>query len=538
MTDSTLNTDDQRELDAYIDALCDERLNQEGFTCLNDLLDTQEAARRHYLYRMDLHHTLRWNGRALATHRAIGQLIEAGVKADDFAAAGCPTNIPATTPAIPTTASYKLPQVSQWTRYAAALVLLTLSVGLWIMTQTAPPAATVASIAPRPMPTQTIQAAAYVRQTSEAQWNDTDASTPHAETGALPAGNVHLQSGVAQIELISGTMLTVQGPARLEILGDNRVILLEGTAVALTPPRARGFVLLTKGMKVTDAGSEFGVHVDLTRHAKVAVFRGEVHTFIQSELLGEHRARLTRDDGLTLDLNGSVTTAIGDASRYAALRQPENTASPTVANPGFEYPRAVGKATHAPAGWTLLAHPIANADQMDIRAGLMIPTGANQPGQSTPGAYPRAAEGRQWAYLNARAYQDGRVGYTSMHQAVGDVVAGATYQLELTIAAPGPTGPKRAGFAASLWAGSHVNGPTTLLEEWRPSDQEASKEKSRVRFIHQTSEHALDRGRVLFLVIQAVPAEGLGVRQILVDDIDLRIMNAGAIANLPTNTNL
>ncbi|MHC4996185.1 MAG: FecR family protein, partial [Planctomycetota bacterium] len=405
MNDSPLTPQARLRLESLIDTLCDQRLDAAGFDELNALLAAHEEARRHYLYRVDLHHTLRWNARANATHRAVGELIAAGIQPQDL------TGAVATSPPAPPT--FRLPPV--WIRHAVAAVLfIGFAAAMWLVfnppTETSPTGAQIAE-------TQTVKnPAAHVRFSLGAKWGGPIETTPAPNGGALRAGVVTLEAGIVKIELTSGANVTLRGPARLKIQRNNRVVLLEGDAVALTPPRARGFVLETPGLRAIDAGSEFGVHVDPERHTKVVVFRGEAHTVIQSQLLGEHRVRLTRDDGLTLDAQGVVTTAIlGDASRFASMRQPEDSETPTVANPGFEYPRAVASATHAPAGWTLLAHPIANADSMEIHAGLMTPA----PPSSAKSPYPRAAEGRQWAYLNARTYPDGRVGYTSMHQAVG-----------------------------------------------------------------------------------------------------------------------
>lgn len=68
-----------------------------------------------------------------------------------------------------------------------------------------------------------------------------------------------LSAGIIQIELTSGVLLTVEGPARLVLSSDMMVSLESGRLVGLVPEQAHGFVIRTSTMDIIDLGTEFAV---------------------------------------------------------------------------------------------------------------------------------------------------------------------------------------------------------------------------------------------------------------------------------------
>lgn len=117
--------------------------------------------------------------------------------------------------------------------------------------------------------------AAVLTQSVDAHW---EGAAGHDRLGdTLGPGPRVLRSGWAQIEFFSGAALVVAGPAEFEIVSPWEVTWRHGKARVRVPPAARGFRLMTPGMKLVDLGTEFGVDVDrATSGSSVQVFSGEV----------------------------------------------------------------------------------------------------------------------------------------------------------------------------------------------------------------------------------------------------------------------
>jgi len=129
--------------------------------------------------------------------------------------------------------------------------------------------------APVTVAEQTDRGAAILTQAVDAHWLGDAARTRLGDS--LAVGPLALGAGFAQIEFFSGAALLVEGPAEFEIVSPWKVIWRHGKARVRVPPAARGFEMLTPGMKLVDLGTEFGVEVDrAVTGARVQVFSGEV----------------------------------------------------------------------------------------------------------------------------------------------------------------------------------------------------------------------------------------------------------------------
>jgi hypothetical protein len=130
-----------------------------------------------------------------------------------------------------------------------------------------------------------------------AQWESPDGSHP-SEGSPLPAGSHHLRAGRALLTLFNGVMLSVQGPADLNLLSVERVFCRQGKVRARVPAGADGFTVFAPGSAVVDFGTEFGLNVSADGKAQCMVFQGkaevsvlnaEGHT-LRSQLLNEKTA--------------------------------------------------------------------------------------------------------------------------------------------------------------------------------------------------------------------------------------------------------
>ncbi len=84
-----------------------------------------------------------------------------------------------------------------------------------------------------------------------------------------------LESGIIQLNFITGTKATIEGPAEFTVLTDDQVKMRIGRIYATVPPGATGFTVRTPNAKVIDLGTEFGVKAEMDGSTEVHVFRGK-----------------------------------------------------------------------------------------------------------------------------------------------------------------------------------------------------------------------------------------------------------------------
>lgn len=168
-------------------------------------------------------------------------------------------------------------------------------------------------------------AVARLDDTKACKW---DAGSLPTEAGAaLRPGRLRLAEGIARLTFASGAVVTLEGPADLELLGPLRCRLHRGQLAASVPPAATGFVVETPTSRVTDFGTEFGVTVRDGSTADVQVFSGQVdvlhHPTGRTEAMTTGgRKRFTPDAVRPLDPNADVTDAGPATARPPAGTRP------------------------------------------------------------------------------------------------------------------------------------------------------------------------------------------------------------------------
>jgi hypothetical protein len=144
---------------------------------------------------------------------------------------------------------------------------------------TAAIAAAVAVLVIRPATTPsqpeiaTVPIAARLVDATDARWGDGRTLLMGA---AVPQGPLRLLSGAAQIAFELGALVTLNGPAEIEVLGSSRLFLRSGRIVPFVPPAATGFTVVCPTGEVIDLGTEFSVNVDASGRTEVYVLDGEV----------------------------------------------------------------------------------------------------------------------------------------------------------------------------------------------------------------------------------------------------------------------
>jgi hypothetical protein len=93
---------------------------------------------------------------------------------------------------------------------------------------------------------------------------------------SVESGQLSVDRGVVRLDFVNGARLAVEGPAKIEVVDDMRVVLLNGVITATIPESAIGFVVDTGTARVVDLGTSFGVSVGDDGTTDVCVFEGEV----------------------------------------------------------------------------------------------------------------------------------------------------------------------------------------------------------------------------------------------------------------------
>lgn len=175
---------------------------------------------------------------------------------------------------------------------------------------------------------------AVVVKVEDAQVEGTDTPAP-AEGKPLPSGPFRLRSGRVTMTLYSGVMLSVEGPASVDLASVDSVTCQRGRLRARVPASSIGFVVRTPGAMVADVGSEVGVNVEPDGRSEVMVFDGRAEV---SVLDGE--GRTLRSEFLEGQRAVAVEPATGrinviDPVAAAFVPAPVLTAPTLLPGPGY-----------------------------------------------------------------------------------------------------------------------------------------------------------------------------------------------------------
>jgi hypothetical protein len=138
---------------------------------------------------------------------------------------------------------------------------------------------------------------AIVAKLDDVRWERAGGLQP-SEGDVLAEGRLGLRSGRVTLAFLNGVMLTLEGPADLELVSMERVFCHRGKIRTHVPPGAEGFVVSSPGSYVVDLGTEFGLNVEADGRARVMVFEGEADAAVlepsgsaqRNRNVTEHRA--------------------------------------------------------------------------------------------------------------------------------------------------------------------------------------------------------------------------------------------------------
>lgn len=222
----------QSELLALCDTLLDGELSAEQHARLESLVLSAAALRRLYVEYIQEHATLRLRS---------GQLGEVSLESvrQPFATA------------LPSPSWWRH---SAWLKAAAALLLAS-GAALWLGAH--PP-----------------DHIAILAEAKGTRWENS--SQPTEPGSKIAPGRMRLVEGIAKLVFRSGTELTLEGPADLELIHHKLCRLHAGTLMAHVPQAGRGFTVQTAYAELIDHGTDFGIRAGEDGSASVRVLKGEV----------------------------------------------------------------------------------------------------------------------------------------------------------------------------------------------------------------------------------------------------------------------
>lgn len=269
------------EFDEAVAAVCHGSASEGQLRALNELLRTHPVARDEHILRLELHSRLASDPDLFARKTA--------------EPASLPKNVPPFQPAR---------RVWPWPRVLAlaACAALLAAGGWWAHLS-----------APGPRKGETSKAVAMLNRVVDVEWRQ-PGEIPRLGAPLEP-GWLRLKSGLAQIVFYSGARLVVEGPADLQLISPGEVACPGGRLVAEVPPAAKGFLVRTPRMNVTDLGTVFGLEVT-TKATELHVFKGSVELQSSSSAV---KQRMLAGEGAIADGAAPARLVSASRSHFASL---------------------------------------------------------------------------------------------------------------------------------------------------------------------------------------------------------------------------
>lgn len=145
----------------------------------------------------------------------------------------------------------------------------------------------------------------------DAEWAD---GRNFADGDLLPAGELWLKSGAAQIDLFSGVSVILEGTTRFEVVSSMEVNLAAGKMRARVPEAAHGFLVNSPEGQVVDLGTEFALDV-VAGQSVVHVLEGEIEWHPHNQ----NMQRLDGGEAISSTAEGELTPMSADASAFMGV---------------------------------------------------------------------------------------------------------------------------------------------------------------------------------------------------------------------------
>ncbi|EMI19100.1 FecR protein domain protein [Rhodopirellula maiorica SM1] len=153
---------------------------------------------------------------------------------------------------------------------------------------------------------------ALIKSAVDVNW--ARSATPLRVGEVVPSHVLNLESGILEIVFLSGAMVVVEGPAKLDLVSEEKAVLHNGKVRCYVPPAAVGFSIETRDTTYMDMGTEFGVEIKPDGKQELHVFDGEVH--VHSRLGDDSPQMVSSGEGLRQKDNKEWKRIESDTSQF------------------------------------------------------------------------------------------------------------------------------------------------------------------------------------------------------------------------------
>lgn len=123
----------------------------------------------------------------------------------------------------------------------------------------------------------------------------------------------HLTAGYVELKNKDGVHFILEGPAELDVLGNNDFFLKKGKILANVPSEEIGFTVRTPKTTILDKGTEFGVSVEENGDTEVHVLEGKVET------INDHKKTVLNKTESVLITSAGFKSQKADGSKFMRM---------------------------------------------------------------------------------------------------------------------------------------------------------------------------------------------------------------------------
>ena len=151
-------------------------------------------------------------------------------------------------------------------------------------------------------------------ESNNAKWINPGAHTRGG--GRLETGNewLTLGEGLVELKFDNNARVVMEGPAKFQLLAEDRIGLDYGKMYTIVPEEAVGFSVYTQNAKIIDMGTEFGVQADLNGSTQLHVLKGKTMLMagekankVNTEVVAGDAKKISSVDSIVSDIECDKT---------------------------------------------------------------------------------------------------------------------------------------------------------------------------------------------------------------------------------------
>ena len=231
---------------------------------------------------------------------------------------------------------------------------------------------------------------ATVREVHDARWSGGLALKSGAHLGSE---QTTLDVGTVELEMRSGAIVALEGPATFALRDGNHLALASGKVAAFVPPSAKGFTVSTPTSRVVDFGTRFGVVTDGLL-SQAHVFEGSVDVAANN---APQAVRITAGSAMRIEGSLLQPIPVNEDAFPPTLRRVEGLQR----DGSFEKTKSFPPTTAPPGEWSAARGQIVSETTRGVRPNhgrsmVQFMSGASSPSDSDESGPRQIVSLKQW----------------------------------------------------------------------------------------------------------------------------------------------